>query len=191
MQRTEKTTMRRIVAGLFVSLDGVYEAPGDWHFPYFNDEMGAAVDAQMKAADTMLLGRVTYQEFAAYWPNQSNDEVDIADYMNNTPKVVVSTTLDTVEWQNSTLINGDIAAELTKLKEQPGNDIGITGSGTLVRSLLRDGLLDELRLLVHPIVVGQGKRLFEDMSEQQALTLVEAKTFSTGVLYLTYQPANA
>jgi dihydrofolate reductase len=191
MQRTEKTTMRRIVAGLFVSLDGVYEAPGDWHFPYFNDEMGAAVDAQMKAADTMLLGRVTYQEFAAYWPNQSNDEVDIADYMNNTPKVVVSTTLDTVEWQNSTLINGDIAAELTKLKEQPGNDIGITGSGTLVRSLLRDGLLDELRLLVHPIVVGKGKRLFEDVSEQQALTLVQAKTFSTGVLYLTYQPANA
>ena len=183
--------MRRIVAGLFVSLDGVYEAPGDWHFPYFNDEMGAAVDAQMKAADTMLLGRVTYQEFADYWPNRSNDEVDIADYMNNTPKVVVSTTLDAVEWQNSTLINGDIAAELTKLKEQPGNDIGITGSGTLVRSLLRDGLLDELRLLVHPIVVGQGKRLFEDVSEQQALTLVQAKTFSTGVLYLTYQPANA
>ena len=87
--------MRKIVAGLFISLDGVYEAPDQWHFPYFNDEMGEAVDAQMKAADAMLLGRVTYQEFAGYWPHKTNADVDIADYMNNTPKYVVSTTLDT------------------------------------------------------------------------------------------------
>ena len=181
--------MRKIVAGLFLSLDGVYEAPDQWHFPYFNDEMGEAVDAQMAAADTMLLGRVTYQEFAGYWPQQTNADVDIADYMNNTPKLVVSTTLDTVEWQNSTLIKGNVAEELTRLKQQPGKNIGITGSGTLVRSLLRDDLLDELRLLVHPIVVGRGKRLFADEGEQKALQLVDSKTFSTGVLYLTYQPA--
>ena len=180
--------MRKIVAGLFISLDGVVEAPHEWHFPYFNDEMGEAVDSQITAADTMLLGRVTYQEFASYWPHQGS-EVVLADYMNTTPKLVVSTTLDRVEWQNSTLIKGNVAEELTKLKQQPGKNISITGSGTLVRSLLRDGVLDELRLLVHPIVVGRGKRLFPDMSERVELKLVDSQTFSTGVLYLTYQQA--
>ncbi len=183
--------MRKIVAGLFIALDGVVEAPHEWHFPYFNDEMGEAVGSQMAAADTMLLGRVTYQEFAGYWPNQTSD-VELADYMNTTPKFVVSTTLDSVdEWQNSTLIKGNVGEELTKLKQQPGKNIGITGSGTLVRSLLRDGLLDELRLLVHPIVVGSGKRLFPDGTAQKPLKLVESKTFSTGVVYLTYQPAGS
>ena len=184
--------MRKIVAGLFISLDGVYEAPDQWHFPYFNEEMGEAVDSQIAASDSMLLGRVTYQEFAGYWPNQTSSEVDIADYMNNTPKLVVSTTLDRVdEWQNSTLIKGNVVDELTKLKQQPGKNIAITGSGTLVRSLLRDDLLDELRLLVHPIVVGSGKRLFQDGTAHKPLKLVESKTFGTGVVYLTYQPAGA
>ncbi len=187
-KRTEERERRKIVAGLFISLDGVVEAPHEWHFPYFNDEMGEAVDSQIAAADTMLLGRVTYQEFAAYWPHQGS-EVELADHMNTTPKLVVSTTLDRVEWQNSTLIKGNVAEELTRRKQQPGKDISITGSATLVRSLLRDGLLDELRLLVHPIVVGLGKRLFEQGSDQTALKLVESKTFSTGVLYLTYKPA--
>ncbi len=182
--------MRKIVAGLFVSLDGVMEAPGTWHFPYFNDEMGEAVQSQMAASDTMLLGRITYQEFAAFWPQQRSEEVPGADHMNNTPKVVVSTTLDTVEWQNSTLLKGNLAEELTRLKQQPGKEIAITGSGTLVRSLLRGDLLDELRLLVHPIVLGSGKRLFEDGGAQKPLKLVDSKTFSTGVLSLTYQPAD-
>jgi dihydrofolate reductase len=180
--------MRKIVATLFISLDGVVESPDKWHFPYFNDEMGETVGALMAAADTMLLGRRTYEAFASYWPNQASD-VPPADYMNNTPKIVVSTTLKTVEWQNSTLINGNVTQELNKLKQQPGKNIGITGSGTLVRSLLQDNLLDELRLLVHPIVVGTGKRLFEDVSGQIPLKLVESKTFSTGVLALTYEPA--
>lgn len=181
--------MRKIVAGLFVSLDGVYEAPGEWHFPYFNDEMGNAVQAQMDAADAMLLGRVTYQEFAAYWPQQSSDDVDIAPYMNETPKYVVSETLHSAEWQNTTLINGDVVAELTRLKEQPGKNISVVGSGMLVQSLLNDGLLDELRLLVHPIVIGSGKRLFVQGSARKPLRLMEAETFSTGVMYLTYAPA--
>jgi dihydrofolate reductase len=181
--------MRKIVAGLFLSLDGVYEAPDQWHFPYWSDEMGEAVGEQMAAADAMLLGRVTYQEFAAFWPQQPSDG-DIADYMNNTPKFVVSQTLEQVEWTNSTLIRGDVVAELTRLKSQPGKNLSITGSGTLVGSLLRDNLLDELRLLVHPIVVGRGKRLFADEGEQKGLKLVESRTFSTGVLYLTYQPAS-
>ena len=183
--------MRKIVAGLFLSLDGVYEAPHEWHFPYFNDEMGEAVQSQIDAADTMLLGRVTYQEFASYWPHQSNDEVPLANHMNNTPKVVVSETLDSVdEWQNSTLIKGNVVEELTRLKQQPGKNIGVTGSGTLVASLMGAGLLDELRLLVHPIVVGKGKRLFATWEDQpRGLRLADAQTFYTGVLSLTYTPA--
>ena len=182
--------MRKIVAGLFISLDGVYEAPDQWHFPYFNDEMGAAVDEQIAASDAMLLGRVTYEEFASFWPQQSADDIDIAAHMNETPKYVVSSTLDTLDWQNSTLIDGNnVVAELQKLKEQPGKNIGVTGSGTLVRSLLREGLLDELRLLVHPIVVGGGrKRLFPEGYDQLPLTLVASQTFGTGVLSLTYAP---
>ncbi len=180
--------MRKIVAGLFLSLDGVVEAPDQWHFPYWSDEMGEVIGSQMAAADTLLLGRVTYQEFAGYWPHQTGDE-PMAAYMNSTPKLVVSTTLDTVEWQNSTLIKGNVVDELTRLKQQPGKNLSITGSATLVRSLLRDRLLDELQLLVHPIVVGRGKRLFADDGERVALTLVNARTFSTGVLHLTYQPA--
>ncbi len=180
--------MRRIVAGLFMSLDGVVESPERWHFPYFNDEMGAAVGAAMAAADTMLLGRRTYEEFAGYWPHQGSD-VPMADQMNSTPKLVVSRTLDRVEWQNSTLVKGNVVEELTRLKGQPGKNINITGSGTLVRSLLRDGVLDELMLLVHPIVVGRGKRLFEDMGAQVPLKLVDSQIFGTGVLSLTYEPA--
>jgi dihydrofolate reductase len=180
--------MRKIVAGLFVSLDGVVESPEQWQFPYFNDEMGQALGAQMAASDTLLLGRRTYQEFAAFWPGRGSDD-PIGAYMNNTPKLVVSTTLDTVEWHNSTLLGGDVIEELGKLKQQPGSNINVTGSITLVRSLLRDGLLDELGLLVCPIVVGGGKHLFDDWSQQLPLNLQDSKTFSTGVLSLTYAPA--
>jgi dihydrofolate reductase len=182
--------MRKIVAGLFISLDGVVEAPETWHFPYFNDEMGEAVGAQMAAADTMLLGRQTYEEFAAYWADKGSD-VDFADVMNETPKLVASTTLASVDWQNSTLLGKDVAGELRRLKQEPGKNISITGSPTLVRSLLREGLIDELRLLVHPIVVGSGKRLFVDQEERVPLKLLDSTTFSTGVLYLTYVPADA
>ena len=181
--------MRKIVAGLFMSLDGVVESPEKWHFPYFNDEMGQEIGSQMAGADTMLLGRRTYEEFAAYWPDKASEDDPMGAYMNNTPKLVVSRTLDSVEWENSALIQGDPTEELTKLKQQPGRNIAITGSAALVGSLLRSGLLDELRLLVHPIVVGTGRRLFEERGDRVALKLLEARTFSTGVLALTYQPA--
>jgi dihydrofolate reductase len=189
----EEAPMRKVIASELVSLDGVVESPEEWHFPYFNDEMAEAIGAAMADSDAMLLGRVTYEEFAAFWPNQSSeDDQETTDYMNNTPKFVVSKTLEEpLEWNNSTLIKGDVAEEITKLKQQPGKDISITGSPTLVRSLLADGLLDELRLMVHPIVVGSGKRLFEEGGDQKALQLVASKTFSTGVLYLTYQPAHS
>jgi dihydrofolate reductase len=181
--------MRNIIAGLFISLDGVVEAPEKWHFPYFNDEMGQVVESQMAATDSMLLGRVTYQDFAAYWPNVSGEDQQIADFMNGRPKYVVSTTLKTADWQNSTLINGDIPQAIAKLKQQPGKDISITGSPTLVRSLLQNDLLDQLALLVHPVVVGTGKRLFTDGGNLKRLQLVDSKTFTTGVLALTYVPA--
>jgi dihydrofolate reductase len=179
--------MRKIVAGLFIALDGIVEAPNEWQFPYFNEEMGNAVQSLMNSSDAMLLGRRTYEEFAAYWPTSTDD---FADHMNGTPKYVVSNTLTAAEWQNSTLISGDVIKELTRIKEQPGGDLGITGSGTLVRSLLREGLLDELHLLMHPIVVGSGKRLFDD-GPQVPLRLADSQTFSTGVLHLTYEPAGA
>ncbi len=183
--------MRKVIAAEFVSLDGVFESPDKWHFPYFDDEMGAEVGAAMAATDAMLMGRVTYQEWADYWPSQNPDENEIAGYMNGVRKYVVSTTLQEAEWSNSTLLNENIPDEIAKLKQQPGKDISISGSGTLVRSLVRDGLLDELRLMVHPIVVGSGKRLLGDGGEQKALELVEWRTFSTGVVYLTYRPAGA
>jgi dihydrofolate reductase len=184
--------VRKVVATELVSVDSVMGSPEDWAFSYSNDEMEEANASGMAAADAMLLGRVTYQEFASYWPYQNSADQPFTDYLNNTPKFVVSTTLEEpLEWQNSTLIKGNVAEEVAKLKRQPGKDIGIVGSGTLVRSLLRDGLLDELTLMVHPIVVGSGKRLFEEGGGQKALKLVDLKTFGTGVLYLTYQPAQS
>jgi len=185
--------MRKVVASELMSLDGVVESPEKWHFPYFNDEMAEAITAAMAASDAMLLGRVTYEEFAAFWPSQSSeDDQETTDYMNNTPKFVVSKSLEEpLEWNNSALIKGEVAEEISKLKEQPGKDISISGSPTLVRSLLEEDLLDELRLMLHPIVVGSGKRLFEEGSDQKALELLDSKTFSTGVLYLTYQPAQS
>jgi len=184
--------MRKVVASEFVSLDGVVESPDKWHFPYFNDQMQEAIGSAMAASDAMLMGRILYEEWAAFWPKQDPEENPIAARMNGIQKYVVSTTLEEpLQWQNSTLINENVAEEIEKLKEQPGKEISISGSPTLVRSLLQEGLLDELRLMVHPIVVGSGKHLFEDGQDQKALQLVDSKTFSTGVLYLTYQPAQS
>jgi dihydrofolate reductase len=182
--------MRKVIASELVSLDGVMEKPEEWSFSYSNDEMEEANASGMADSDAMLLGRVTYQVLAAFWPYQNSAEQPYTDYLNNTPKYVVSTTLqEPLEWQNSTLIKGNLAEEIAKLKQQPGKDITIIGSGALVRSLLRDGLLDELRLMVHPIILGSGKRLFEEGGDQKSLELVDSKVFGTGVLYLTYRPA--
>jgi dihydrofolate reductase len=184
--------MRKIIAGYFMSLDGVTEAPHEWHFPYYNDEMGQAVQSQAASADTLLLGRQTWQEFAAYWPDKGSD-VPFSNEMNNTPKLVASTTLTNVDqWQHSTLIRGNVAEALTALKQQSGTNISVIGSGRLVQSLLRDNVLDELRLLVHPIVVGKGKtRLFDAADFTKGLELVDAQRFSTGVMNLIYQRATS
>jgi dihydrofolate reductase len=181
--------MRKVVASLFVSLDGVMEAPERWHFPYFNEEMAAAIGDAMSSADAFLLGRRTYEEWAAFWPAQPPDGNPMAEVINNMPKFVASTTLDEVSWRNSTLLGADVAEEVSKLKQQPGKDLSISGSATLVRSLLRDGVLDELRLMIHPVVLGSGRRLFENGTAQAPLELVHSQTFSTGVLNLTYRLA--
>jgi dihydrofolate reductase len=189
--RAKEDSMRKVIASELVSLDGVMEKPEEWAFSYSNDEMEEANAAGMADSDAMLLGRVTYEGLAAFWPNQPGG-TPMVDHINRVRKYVVSGTLqEPLEWQNSTLIKGDIAEEIAKLKRQPGKDITIIGSGSLVRSLLRDGLLDELGLMVHPIVLGSGKRLFEDGSDRKPLELVDSRTFGTGVLYLTYQPAQS
>jgi dihydrofolate reductase len=179
--------MRKIVAGMFMTLDGVVEAPEKWTGPYFNDQVGQAVGALMAANDAMLLGRVTYEGFAAAFGDQSGG---MADQMNNTPKYVVSSTLTTADWQNSTLLNGDVATRISELKQQPGQNIGMSGSSALVSWLLRHGLLDQLDLLVFPVVLGSGKRLFSEPDGQVPLTLASSEAFGTGVVHLTYTPAS-
>jgi len=178
--------MRKVFSGLFISLDGVTEAPNLWQFDNFDADMGAAMGAVLAEEDTVLLGRVTYQEWASYWPT-SNDE-PFASFINNTPKYVFSTTLKSVEWQNSTLVKRSLVEEIARLKAQPGRNIGVAGSPTLVRSLLQQDLLDELILMIHPVVVGHGKRLFNGEGDLKRFKLVNAQITSTGVSILTYQP---
>ena len=182
--------MRKVIVSEFVSLDGVFEAPDKGHFPYFDEEMGQEIVAAMGQSDAMLMGRVNYEEWAAFWPEQNPEENPAAAHMNGVQKYVVSTTLEEpLAWENSTLIKGNVAEEIAKLKEGEGGDIAVSGSGALVRSLLRYGLVDELRLMVHPVVLGKGKRLFEEVGDQVALELADSRTFSSGTVYLTYRPA--
>ena len=178
--------MRKIVAGLLVSLDGGIEDAYQGS-PLFNAEVGQAIGSMMAAQDAMLLGRVTYEMFAGHWPYQAGE---IADTMNRTPKYVVSGTLTSADWQNTTVIPRDHAAEqIAELKRQPGKNIGVTGSGTLVSWLVRQGLLDELHLLVFPVVLGHGKRLFAEPGNRVPLKLLDSATYQTGVVHLTYARA--
>jgi dihydrofolate reductase len=180
--------MRDINAWLFVTLDGVVEAPENWVLP--DDEMFAAQEADYAEADALLLGRRSYEVFAASWPQRGSD-IPNADWMNTTRKYVASTSLESPEWQNSTVIEGDVAEALVRLKSEEGKDIMVNGSATLVRSLLRDRLLDELRLYVHPVVAGSGARLFEDGGDPLDLALADSHAYENGVISLTYRPAGA
>lgn len=181
--------MRKVSAWLFMSLDGVVEAPNEWQFDVMDDDMMADITSQTDAEDAMLLGRVTYQEWAPFWPTSTDEPY--ASHINNMPKYVVSTTLDKVDWgkwEKPTLIKGNLVEEITRLKKQPGKNIGVGGSPTLARSLLQEDLLDELKLMVHPVLVGNGKRFFSD-GDLKKLKLVDSKITGTGVVILTYQPA--
>ncbi len=199
----EESKMRRIVASEFITLDGVMESPDKWSFPFWIEEIGKFKFDELHASDALLLGRVTYEIFAAVWPNLTDQETwkrvkaaggkvsakpeanPFADRMNSIEKFVVSTALRKVEWKNSTLIKEDAVEEIRKLKEQDGKDILILGSAELVNVLMHHDLIDEFRLLVYPIVLGEGKRLFKDETKT-TLRLNEAKAFGSGVVLLRY-----
>jgi dihydrofolate reductase len=179
---------RRIVAGEFVSLDGVIERPDELTSTYGGPELMEFLGAGMAESDALLLGRVTYEEFLPAWAGRTEDDDPVSVHMSK-PKFVVSTTLTDVSgWKDCTLLRGDVAGQLRELKQTPGRTILTIGSATLVRSLLVQGLLDELRLLIFPVVRGAGKRLF-DGSDQLALEVKASETWSSGVLSVTYEPA--
>ncbi|MDQ3654347.1 MAG: dihydrofolate reductase family protein [Chloroflexota bacterium] len=179
--------MRNIILAEFISLDGVMEAPEQWHFPFIDEEIGKSMHDEIFTIEALLLGRVTYDIYAATWPAR-DDGQGVAGHFNSIPKYVVSTTLESAGWNNSHLIRGNVAEEIDKLKRLPGGDIVIHGSADLANSLMRENLIDEYRLMIHPVVVGRGKRLFADDTNLPALSLVDTKTYNTGVVVLTYVP---
>ena len=192
----------KLVIGTFLTLDGVMQAPGDpqedteggfkyggWQLPFFDDDAAKIMNEQMEATSALLLGRVTYQIHAAYFPTAPEDD-PFAQKLNSIPKYVVSTTLKKVEWNNSTLIKRNIPEEVAKLKKQPGSGvISVTGSGKLAQTLMRENLVDEYKLWIHPIVLGSGKRLFGEGIVPLNLKLIDTKMTGKGVVILTYQPA--
>jgi dihydrofolate reductase len=187
--------VRKVISGLFISLDGVVESPDQWQFTW-DEEMGAALGKTLENSEAVLLGRVTYQMWAGYWPNYSGgDDASFADWINNAPKYVVSSTLDNVdEWQNSQLIKGDPAAAIKQLKEDDGKgkNITIAGSPGLVAYLLDQDLLDGLELMISPVVAGGGrKKLFPDDAALKKLELVSAQSTSSGVIIANYRPARS
>jgi dihydrofolate reductase len=177
--------MRKLSAWLYITLDGVVEAPENWVMP--DDEMFEEQTAAYAASDALLLGRRTYEVFAASWPQRGSD-VPNADWMNNTQKYVASTTLESPEWQNTTVLEGDVSEAVSRLKQEDGQTITLNGSATLLLSLLRTELVDELRLFLHPVVVGSGHRLFENGEDLGALKLADCHAYDNGVVSLTYQP---
>jgi dihydrofolate reductase len=181
--------VRKVVVSEFVSLDGVMEDPG-WTFGFESDDRDQFKFDELAAADALLLGRVTYEGFASAWPQMEEQTGEYGAWMNGYPKHVVSTTLqEPLEWNNSTLVEGDVAEEVSRLKDQPGKDILIFGSGDLVNSLMQHDLIDEYRLMVFPVIVGSGKRLFNEGGDTKSLKLVGTQTFDSGAIVLTYEPA--
>ena len=178
--------MRKVIVSEYVTLDGVMEEPGNWSFPFWNEEASQFKFDELFESSALLLGRVTYQGFAKAWPTMT-DTGEYGERMNSLPKYVVSTTLSEVTW-NASLIKDHIAEEVSKLKQESGQDVLVFGSGELVHTLMQHDLIDEYRLMVHPVVQGSGKRLFRDGSEKKVLRLVETKTFSSGTIVLSYQP---
>jgi dihydrofolate reductase len=192
--------MGKLVVTEFITLDGVIEDPGGsetldrggWAFRFERGQEGDKFKLdETLDAEALLLGRVTYEGFAAAWPSRT-DEVGFADKMNTMPKYVVSSTLQDLTWNNSTRVDGDVAEEVAKLKEQVGGDIVVAGSATLVRTLVDRDLVDELRLMVFPVVLGGGKRLFGDSGSTKAFRLVESRPVGDdGVVILNYEPAKS
>jgi dihydrofolate reductase len=186
--------MAKILVSDFVSLDGVMEGPGDidpfelrgWSMPYMTPRIGHMKFDELKNSGGMILGRKTYEGFASFWPNAPEDESGFTSLMNNIPKYVVSTTLNKVDWNNSILINNNVFNSISELKKKISNDLLITGSADLINSLIPQGLIDEFRLWISPVVVGKGKHLFQEGTNLK-LKLIEAKFFDSGSVLLDYQ----
>jgi dihydrofolate reductase len=194
--------MGTLTIATFVTLDGVMQAPGGpdedrdggfehggWSYPYFSDDMGDLINSAFAQADCFLLGRRTYEIFAASWPNFPDKEDPVASKLNTLPKYVVSTTLDKAEWEPTTIIRGDVPTEVAKLKDQYEGEIQVHGSAGLAQALHAHGLIDEYRLFIEPVVLGTGKRLFESGTASTALRLVESKPMGKGTVLAIYQPA--
>ena len=178
----------RLVATEYLSLDGVFEEPGHWSFPYFDDQAAKFKSDELDATDAQLLGRLTYEGFAKAWPAMEGTG-DFGVKMNTMPKYVVTSTLKHLEWSGSRRIDGDLEEEVRKLKAQPGRDLLLAGSGQLFRALTRAGLIDVYRFMLHPVILGSGKRLFTDDTPKQDLKLVDTRTFSKGIVVLEYESA--
>jgi dihydrofolate reductase len=192
--------MRKLIVSEFLTLDGVMQAPGlpdedpeggfsrgGWQTSYFDEVFGKTLMEGFASTDALLLGRKTYEIFARHWPNQPDSD-PIAPTMNGFDKFVVSTTLDSVDWVNSQLIKDDVVAEVRKIKEQPGKDIRVIGSGQLVQTLIENDLVDQFDLMIHPLALGEGKRLFRGSTASTKLKLVNNNVSTTGVIILTYVP---
>ena len=192
--------MRKLVVSTFITLDGVMQAPGGpeedptggftyggWIVNYWDDMMGQVLGESMAKPFELLLGRKTYEIFAAHWPYIKDDPV--ADKLNSVKKYVVSRTLDEASWNNSTLITGNVVQAIRNLKEQKGPEIQVHGSGNLIQTLLKHDLIDEFRLWIFPVTIGKGKRLFGDGTQPASLKLIDSKTSTTGVIIATYEPA--
>jgi dihydrofolate reductase len=185
---TDNESQRNLIVSEFLTLDGVMEAPEEWSFAFFSEEQQEYKHDELFASGALLLGRTTYETFATAWPERT-DETGFADRINSLPKYVVSTSLKEAEWNNSTIIDGDVAEEVAALKQEDGKDILVNGSGELVNTLVEHDLVDEYRLMVHPVVQGSGKRLFENANAPTTMNLVDTEAFSSGVVVLTYEPA--
>ncbi|MFD8483005.1 dihydrofolate reductase family protein [Kitasatospora sp. NPDC059673] len=184
--------MRKITAGLFISADGVVESPEQWHFKYFDAELGAAVGALLGASDTVLMGRTTYEVFAGSWPAveaEGGDEAEMAKAIGDTRKIVVSHQELSFTWRNSEQLKGELVEGVTALKQEEGGPIGMSGSISVVRQLLAAGLLDELHLFVHPVARGKGMRLFAEGADPIELKLLSCEPFAGGTVHLVYGPA--
>jgi dihydrofolate reductase len=179
----------RLVATEYLSLDGVFHEPGQWSRPFFNEEAMQFKWAELQASDAQLLGRKTYEGFAAAWPGMRKATGEFGEKMNDMTKYVVSSTLTEATWSGARLIRGNVLDEVRKLKQLPGQDLLLAGSGQLFNLLLRENLIDRYRFMIHPIVLGAGARLFADGASQKALTLVATKAFKSGIVIMEFEPS--
>lgn len=180
--------MRKLTASLFITLDGVVEAPHTWNPPYYEERMAAAVNGRLAAGDTHLYGRRSYELFRAVFTGPKAAAIPHAPIINDTPKLLVSSTVSDAPWGPTRVLEGDLAGEISALKQGAGANIDVQASATLIRFLLSENLLEELQLFIHPLVLGRGQRLFTAASAKGTFELVEAETFPSGVLAVKFDP---